>query len=176
FDFEGTDPFVSTIISGDKANFAATTEQAHGGSKSLKFDPPALEPYKSFTYDIPMDEFTSGVISVWFYDAKGDYNVGFATSHKVGGSIILEDKNNLQDFVAVEINDAPYPVLGGGPGGPIFAPAYYATEGVESHGAGIFDSGMAKRTIGFHKVEFHVSETETKVYVDGIVSNMVGGP
>src|SRR5690606_1729029 len=98
FDFEGADPFASTIISGDKANFAATIEQAHGGTKSLKFAPPALEAYKSFTYDVPMDTFTSGIISVWFYDAKGPAGSGHGNT-STGGAIILEDKDNPADFV-----------------------------------------------------------------------------
>lgn len=176
FDFEGTNPLNSSLVTGDKANFGVTVEQAHGGSKSLKFAPPALEPYKSFTYDIPMDDFTSGIISVWFYDTRGAANTGFADTHKVGGAIILEDKNDLQNFVAVEVADAPYPVVGGGPFGPIFSPAYYGTEGIDSLISGAFDSGLAKRTIGFHKVEFHVSAAETRLFVDGIQSTKVAGP
>jgi len=167
FDFEAPNPLGSGVVGGDKAYFSVTSEQARNGSNSLKFEDAEAKPYENFTYELPFDDFTSGVVSLWFYDSKT-----FNTQHdpKAGGSVIVEDKDNPQDFVALEILSLMYPMPG-------FNPAYYATEGtVDRAGASRFDSALPRRAIGWHQVEFHISPTETTVFVDGIKATKVAGP
>lgn len=171
FNFDSAHPLNSPVVSGYKQNFITTTEQARGGSgSSLKFAHNQPDPYASFTYDVPFDTFTSGIITVWFYDARGSFNTGHGPA-KSGGAIILEDKSHPADFVAVEALSYPY-----GKGGQ---PAYYGSEGIIDRLAtgDRFDSAsFPNRTMGFHKVEFHVSAAQTLVYVDGLPSAEVAGP
>lgn len=171
FDFEGENPLGSAVISGDLDSFVVTTEQAHGGTKSLKFDDSAIKAYESFTYDIPLENMTSGVISVSFYDAVGKHP---STGHGVtlnGGSIILEDANNPADFVAMETISFPYPTPS--------APSYFATEGSVDRliPGDRFDIAMnAPKSVGFHKVEFHVTPEMSRIYIDGAPATDVAGP
>lgn len=170
YDFEDDSFLDSSVVDGDTYFFTTSADFALSGNRSLKFDDPGPEPYENFTYDVPMDDFTSGVISVWFYDTRGGFNTGHGTPLS-GGSIILEDKNNPQDFVAIEVLSFPY-----GKGG---APAYYATEGTVDRlkPNDRFDiANLASRTVGLHKVEFHVSATDTRIFVDGTTSLEVAGP
>jgi len=172
FDFETPGQLQSARVGGDLVSFATTTEHGHNSSAtSLKFVDLGPEPYENFTYDIPFDTFTSGIISLYIYDTRGSYNLGHV-SPKSGGSIIVEDKNNPQDFVAFEVLTYPY-------GGGGLIPAYYGTEGTVDRlkPNDRFDiSSLPTRTIGFHKVEFHVSATDTRLFVDGRQATEVAGP
>ena len=168
FDFENPNPLNSSIVSGNKVNFATTGEQTHGGSKAIKFVDPAPEPFESWTYSAPFN-ITSGTITVWVYDSRGasafQANPSFA---KWGGSVILEDAANQSDFGAVEISELPY--------GPT---RYYATEGATDRGVlgDKFDSNsLPTRSVGFHKVEFQVGVTDTIVTVDGVAADEALAP
>ena len=171
FDFEASNPLSSPVVSGDVKYFAATTEQARSGSKSLKFVEPGPEFFESFTYDVEPTAMTNGTVSVWFYDERGA--AAFSANPVMArwaGSIILEDRNNPADFVAIEVNELPY---SGG--------RYFATEGNVDRGTAgdIFDSGVAStlaRSVGWHKVTFTVGPTSSTVDVDGVAAVDVGGP
>lgn len=168
FDFESTDPLNQSLVSGNKANFAVTTEQARSGSQSIKFVDAKLEPFESWTYDLPF-AVTSGTVTVWFYDARGP--AAFQPNPiqaRWGGSIILEDANNPADFVAVEICDLPY-----------FGGRYYGTEGIVDRKVSPdkFDGPcFPLRSVGWHRVDFTLGPTETNVFVDGLPATEVAGP
>lgn len=169
FDFESTTaPLASTLVIGDKVNFASTAEQAISGFRSLKFVDGSPLPFDSWTYDLPQ-AVTSGTVSVWFYDSRGPSSiVANPQLARWGGSIVLEDKTNPADFVAVEISELPY---GGG--------RYYGTEGTVDRltTGSTFDSvNLASRTVGWHKVSFAISPTRTLVSVDATSSSRVAGP
>ena len=171
FDFEGTNPLSSPLVSGDVKFFAPTTDQAHGGTKSLKFIEPGAGFFENFTYDIAPTPLNTGTVSVWFYDQRG--MAAFSANPvaaKWSGSIILEDSSNPADFVAIEVSELPY---GGG--------RYYASEGAVDRGVlgDIFDAGVlstAARSVGWHQVTFNIGATESTVSVDGTTAVEVGGP
>ena len=168
FDFESTDPLNQSIVSGNKANFAVTTEQARSGSQSIKFVDTQLEPFESWTYDLPF-AVTSGTVTVWFYDARGA--LAFQPNPlqaRWGGSIIIEDANNPADFVAVEICDLPY-----------FGGRYYGSEGIVDRlvSPDRFDgASFPFRSVGWHRVDFTLGPTQTNVFVDGLPASEVAGP
>lgn len=170
FSFEEADPLAASLISGDKASFATDSTHARTGSKSVRFvgGPPA--PFESWTYDVPF-AITSGTITIWFYDARGESAVNFnPAAARWGGSVILEDADNPSDFGAVEICEFAY----GGPAG-----AYYATEGSVDRGVAgdRFDSNsLPGRTVGHHKIEFVVGPAETIVKVDGQAADEIRAP
>ncbi len=165
-DFEGTDPLSNSLISGDKNFFQITSDQAADSTTySIKpYDPevkPAdsqdnypQDPFESFTYDVPID-LEAGTISVDFYDTFGLANSG---AFEWAMSVILEDANNPEDFVAVEITRLPYD------GG-----RYYASEGIDDASDSVFDTYPAGpvRSVGWHTINFNVTSTETTVNVDG---------
>ncbi len=169
FDFESVDQFNgNTAVSGDINLWEESTDVALTGSSSLRFTGAQPVPFRSFTYDLPID-IEEGTVSVWFYDTVGQGTGSFTW----GGSIILEDANNPGDFVALEINDLPY---AGAPG----SLPYHASEGVVDRGlsADKYDSdSLAIRSVGWHQVVFTIAGGETSISVDGSpVADEVAGP
>ncbi len=171
FDFEASNPLSSPIVSGDVKFFAPTTDQAHGGTKSLKFIEPGAGFFESFTYDVAPTVLQTGTVSVWFYDERGmaAFNPN-PLAARCSGSIILEDQNNPSDFVAIEVNELAY---GGG--------RYFGTEGSVDRGTigDNFDSGATSsvgRAVGWHQVTFTVGATASTLSVDGVAAVDVGGP
>jgi len=168
--FDTSSDLDNNFIGGDKSHFEITSAQAQSGPGSIRFADSIVEPYESWTYDIPFD-LTSGTITTWFYDARGSTALtphGSPQPARWGGAIIIEDKSNPADFGAVEISEMPY------------GPKYYATEGSVNRGftgSDKFDSNsLAMRSVGFHKVEFHISANESKIYIDGLLADEVSGP
>lgn len=168
FDFESDDQLEAfSAASGDLTDWSETTSQSLTGARSLRFDNAEPDPFRSFTYDLPID-MDAGTISVWFYDTVGQGSGTF----QWGGSVILEDASNPADFVAVEINDLPY----AGPPGLL---PYHASEGVVDRGVqgDRYDSdSMAPRTVGWHEIVFTVGATTSTVAVDGLEADEVQGP
>lgn len=167
-DFETTGQLEAAIVAGDKAMFTEVSGQSHGGgSKALRFVPPAKQSFRSFTYDEPTG-MTSGTITVWFYDVLGTPAVGSPTQFAWKMSIILEDANNPSDFGAVEIANLPYGA----------AQPYYPTEGsVNRFASNTLDSAInAPRSQGWHRVDFVVGTTVSLIRVDGATATRVGAP
>ena len=171
FDFETSTQLSSPLISGDKTRFIRTTSHAQSGTNGLKFDYSTEDHFQSWTYDLPFT-IQDGTISVWFYDSIGIDGSPFPS--KVGGSIILEDKDSLQDFLAVEIWNGPYP--GSQPG----APNYFLTRGNASANSTFKSNYFGDRGIGWHQVVFTLNATQSKVTVDGVENadtlGIVAGP
>ena len=167
-DFETTGQLQNTIVGGDTALFTEAPGLSHGGgSKALKFSPPATQSYRSFTYDEPTG-MTTGTITIWFYDVTGSTTVLSPLDATWGLSIILEDADNPSDFGAVEICDLPY-----GATRP-----YYATEGsVNRLTPQTFDSSLPMtRSLGWHRVDFTVGQTITLISVDGAPASRCAAP
>jgi len=172
FDFEGPTPTNSPLISGDQANYIASTDQAISGTQSLKFDYSTPDAFQSWTYDMPFT-LTDGTISVWFHDSVGPEALGT----KFGGSIILENVNDPSDFIAVEIWNFPYPASGDPSPG---VPNYYLTRSTNPSAAMLYSRYFGDRSIGFHQVVFNVTGAGSSVTVDGIQNangaGVVSGP
>lgn len=154
----------SALVSGDENNFIQTTEQAQGGTQSIRFDYTTPDAYQNWTYDIPF-ALQDGTISVWFYDSLG----GNTDFNKFGGSIILEDKDDPSEFLAVEIWNGPYPGTDFNGG----AKNYYLTRGFSAAASTFRSNYFGDRSIGWHEVVFTISPTQSTASVDG-VSNMNG--
>jgi len=127
---------------------------------------PGVQSFESFTYADATD-MTSGTITVWFYDTDGFAAVGNPFAAQWGLSILLEDADNPADFGAVEICDLPY------------SSGYYASEGVGDRlkPNDRFYSGLpGPRAIGWHRVDFEISETISRIRVDGVLADEVAAP
>lgn len=171
FDFESAAQLDSTIVSGNESNFIRTTAQAQSGTNGLRFDYSTEDAFQSWTYDLPFT-IQDGTISVWFHDSIGVDGASHPT--KIGGSIILEDKDSPQDFLAVEIFNGPYPFSQPG------APNYFLTRGNAAAASTFKSNYFGDRTIGWHQVVFTLAAAQSSVAVDGVQNadglGVVAGP
>lgn len=126
-----------------------------------------VSPFQSFTVNI--DDLQPGTVTLWFYDTQGP-STAF---NKFGGSIILENKNNVNQWQAVEIHNWPYPSSGDPTPG---APNYYLTRNAGSGGpTSLFSRYFGNRQVGWNKVELILGASASRIRVNGIENSDGGG-
>ncbi|MEQ8820711.1 MAG: hypothetical protein RLY93_10730 [Sumerlaeia bacterium] len=165
-EFMGPTGFDNPNMAGFFNDFATTTTQFTEGAQSGTFFN-GVETFKSIAFDLTGA--SAGTATVWFYDSLGPN----ADSDKLGGSIIIENGSDPSDFLAVEIWNFPYPSLDPAPPNN-----YYLTRSTAGGvGPTDFQSGvLPNRTVGWHRVDFALTNASTTVTVDGIGSATVTGP
>lgn len=169
-DFEGAQPLNNSRVAGRTGSFSGAAAPgvptAQSGAQTLRFTPPTLYSYDSFTYDLPID-IDTGTVTVRLYDTFG--NPGTAETFSWRMSVLLEDANNPGDFGGLELADLPYGNQ-----------ALYGVEGLVDYAkpADKFDSGSFPNIVapGWRTLTFTIGATSSTVSVNGSTAVDIGAP
>lgn len=129
----------------------------HSGTQSASFDPGSKR-FRSLAFDLSGAS-PNTTATVWFYDSLGQD----AGQNKFGGSILVEDGTNPQNWIAAEVWNFAFPY--GAPAGQF---RYFGSGSASAGGRYLDTKYYGFRSIGWHKVEIFLEATRSSIVLDGL--------
>ncbi|MBI1293113.1 hypothetical protein GC173_18045 [bacterium] len=160
--FMGPSKTDNPFMDGFVPAFGITTDVGlvHAGTQAAYFDNDIL-PFRSVTLDLSGSN--EGTATLWFYDSLGP-DTSF---DRTGGSIIIEDGSNPSNFMALEINNWPYPSSSD----PTPGVANYYLSG----SAGFQSRYFGDRQVGWNRLDIVLTNGSSRFLVNGIENSQGTG-